>query len=99
MSYEEMLRHLLEIYPPGDSRGDELMTSIAAEINAVEARGVITAEVRDRLYPGFTHEVPEVERYVCFGNCESSSALSGAAISKPRRVIAERAQLPERSDA
>src|SRR3954451_7176705 len=49
--------------------------------------------------PGFTHEVPEVERYVCFGNCESSSALSGAAISKPRRVIAERAQLPERSDA
>ena len=53
MSYEEMLRHLLEIYPPGDSRGDELMTSIAAEINAVEARGGITAEVRDRLYRYF----------------------------------------------
>jgi hypothetical protein len=53
MTYEEMLRHLLEIYPPGDSRGDELMTSIAAEINAVEARGGITAEVRDGLYRYF----------------------------------------------
>ena len=53
MTYEEMLRHLLEIYPPGDSRGDELMTSIAAEINAVEARGEITAEVRNRLHRYF----------------------------------------------
>src|SRR3954451_12261530 len=52
-----------------------------------------------RIRPGFTHEVPEVERYACAGNCKSSSALSGAAISKPRRVIAERAQLPERSHA
>jgi hypothetical protein len=37
MTYEEMLRHLLKTYPPGDSRGDELMTSIAADINAVES--------------------------------------------------------------
>jgi len=43
--------------------------------------------------PGFTHEVPEVERYACVGNCKSSLALSGATISKPRHVIAERAQL------
>src|SRR4051794_29988517 len=50
------------------------------------------------LDPGFTHEVFKVERYACFSNCKSLSALSGAAISKPRRVIAERAQLPERSD-
>ena len=53
MSYEEMLRRLLEIYPPGASRGDELMTSIAAEINAVEVCGGITAEVRDRLHRYF----------------------------------------------
>jgi hypothetical protein len=53
MTYEEMVRHLQETYPPGDSRGDELMTSIAADINAVEARGEITAEVRDRLYRYF----------------------------------------------
>ena len=61
MSYEEMLRHLLEIYPPSDSRGDELMTSIAGEINAVEARGGITEEVSDRLYRYFgitTSEIP-----------------------------------------
>jgi hypothetical protein len=51
------------------------------------------------LTPGFTHEVPEVEYYACFNNSESSSTLSGAAISKPRRVIAERAQLPERPHA
>ena len=49
--------------------------------------------------PGFTHEVPEIECYACFGNCECSSALSGVALSKPRRVIAERAQLSERSHA
>src|SRR3954470_3351175 len=35
MTYEEMLRYLLKTYPPRDIRGDELMTSIAAEINAV----------------------------------------------------------------
>jgi hypothetical protein len=46
-------RALLKTYPPRDIRGDELMTSIAAEINAVEARGGITAEVRDRLYRYF----------------------------------------------
>ena len=58
MTYEEMLRHLLEIYPPGGSRGDELMTSIAAEINAVETRGAITGDVRDRLYRYFGITTP-----------------------------------------
>ena len=54
---------------------------------------------RERLGAGFTHEVPEVDRYLCLSNSEFSSALSRAAIAKPRRVIAEQAQLPERSHA
>lgn len=53
MTYAEMVRYLQETYPPGDFRGDELMNNITAEINAVEARGEITAEVRDRLYRHF----------------------------------------------
>src|SRR4051812_28149382 len=44
--------------------------------------------------PGFTHEVPGVECYACLGNCESPLALTGAVVSKPRGVIAERVQLP-----
>ena len=50
MTYEEMLRHLLEIYPPGDSRGDELMTSIAAEGDVplfVELRRAGVAGIRE----------------------------------------------------
>src|SRR5215213_10923669 len=53
MTYEEMVRYLQETYSPGDYTGDELMNNITAEINAMEARGEITAEVRDRLYRYF----------------------------------------------
>ena len=53
MTYEEMVLYLVgiaETYSPNDSNGEELLDYIAAETNAVEARGVITTEVRDRLY-------------------------------------------------
>ena len=53
MTYEEMVQCLLKTYPPGDLRGDELMTYIVGEIKAAEARGGITAEVRDKLYRYF----------------------------------------------
>jgi hypothetical protein len=53
MTYEEMVRYLLQTYPPGDYTGDELRDYIAAEVNAAEARGGITTEVRDRLYRYF----------------------------------------------
>jgi hypothetical protein len=53
MTYEEMVRHLLETYSPGDHRGDELMTNIAAEVEAAEARGAITPEVREKVYRHF----------------------------------------------
>src|SRR4051794_3550841 len=53
MTYEEMVRHLLETYPPGDYRGDELMDYITAEIEAAEARGAITPEVREKVYRHF----------------------------------------------
>ena len=53
MSYEEMVRYLQKTYPPGDYTGDELMDYVTAEINAAEARGGITAEVRDRIYRYF----------------------------------------------
>ena len=56
MIYEQMVIYLVgiaEAYPPNDSNGEELLEYIAAEINAVEARGGITAEVRDRLYRYF----------------------------------------------
>jgi hypothetical protein len=53
MTYEEVLEHLLKTYPPGDYTGDELMNSITAEINTIEARGEITADVRDRIYRYF----------------------------------------------
>src|SRR4051794_24214795 len=53
VTYEEMVRHLLETYPPGAHRGDELMTYIAAEIEAAEARGAITPEVREKVYRHF----------------------------------------------
>src|SRR3954467_13092992 len=42
MTYEEMVQHLLETYPPDRYRGDELMDYITAEIEATEARGAIT---------------------------------------------------------
>ena len=61
MTYEEMVLHLRdigEIYPPNDSNGEEILDYIAAEINAVEARGVITADVRDRLYRHFGITTP-----------------------------------------
>src|SRR3954470_23020982 len=47
--------------------------------------------------PGFTHQERKVDSDAYFSNCESSSALRGAAVSNPKHVIAERAQLPERS--
>jgi hypothetical protein len=56
MTYKEMVRHLLETYPPGDYTGDELRDYIAAEINAVEARGGITTEVRHTLYRAPLHQ-------------------------------------------
>src|SRR4051812_30996881 len=52
VTYEEMVLYLVgiaETYPPNDTNGEELLDYIAAEINAVEARGVITADVRDSL--------------------------------------------------
>jgi hypothetical protein len=39
MTYEEIVRHLLETYPTDRYRGDELMDYITAEIEAAEARG------------------------------------------------------------
>jgi hypothetical protein len=53
MTYEEMVQHLQETYPPGDIRGDELMDRITAEIKAAEARGAITPEVREKVYRHF----------------------------------------------
>jgi hypothetical protein len=53
MTYEEMVQHLLKTCPPGDIRGDELMTHITAEIEAAEARGTITPEVREQVYRYF----------------------------------------------
>ena len=53
MTYEEMVQHLLQTYPPGGIRGDELMNYITAEIGAAEARGAITPEVREKVYRHF----------------------------------------------
>ncbi|MFL5285656.1 MAG: hypothetical protein ACJ8AW_32945 [Rhodopila sp.] len=53
MTFEEMVSYLQETYPSDRYRGDELMTNIAAEINAVEARGEITPEVREKVYRHF----------------------------------------------
>jgi hypothetical protein len=53
MTYEEIVQHLLETYPPDRYRGDELMDRITAEINAAEARGAITQEVREKVYRYF----------------------------------------------
>jgi hypothetical protein len=53
MTYEEMVQHLLETYPPGSYRGDDLMEYITAEIDAAEARGAITKEVREKVYRYF----------------------------------------------
>ena len=61
MTYEEMVPYLVgkaKTYPPNDSNGEELLDYIAAEINAVETRGVITADVRDRLYRYFGITTP-----------------------------------------
>jgi len=49
MTFDEMVAYLLETYPPDRYRGDELMTNIAAEIKAAEARGAITPEVREKV--------------------------------------------------
>src|SRR5215213_10184129 len=59
MTYEEMVRHLLKTYPPGDHRGDELMDYITAEIKAAEARGAITPEGRERVYRHFGITISE----------------------------------------
>ena len=77
---------------------------LEAALDYIRDGDVLVVAKLDRLArsvpdPGFTHEVLKIDCYACFGNFESSSALSGAAISKPRRVIAERAQLPERPHA
>jgi hypothetical protein len=53
MTFEEMVQHLLETYPSDRYRDDELMNHITEEVNAVEARGEITADVRDRIYHYF----------------------------------------------
>ena len=53
MTYEEIVRHLLETYPTDRYRGEELPEYIVAEINAVEARGAITPEVREKVYRHF----------------------------------------------
>ncbi len=53
MTFEEMVGYLQETYPSDRYRGDELMTNIAAEINATEARGEITAEIREKVYRHF----------------------------------------------
>jgi hypothetical protein len=53
MTYEEMVRRLLETYPPDRYRGDELMDYITAEIEAAEARGAITPDIRERVYRHF----------------------------------------------
>jgi hypothetical protein len=61
MTYEEMVLYLVgiaETYPPNDYNGEELLDYIVAEINALEARGVITTEVRDRLYRHFGVTTP-----------------------------------------
>src|SRR3954467_15403827 len=46
-----------------------------------------------------THEKPGAERYAGLGNYGSLLALEGTTVSKPRRVLAEWARLPERSHA
>ena len=48
---------------------------------------------------GFTHEKPKVEYDAGSSSCESSSALRGVAVAKLMSVVAEQAQLPERSHA
>jgi hypothetical protein len=53
MTYEEIVQHLLETYPTDRYRGDELMDYITAEIEAAEARGAITPEVREKVYRHF----------------------------------------------
>jgi hypothetical protein len=53
MTYEEMVTYLLETYPSDRYRGDELMDYITAEIEAAEARGAITPEVREKVYRHF----------------------------------------------
>ena len=53
MTYEEMVQHLLKTSSPGDYRGDDLMDRISAEIEAAEARGAITPEVREKVYRHF----------------------------------------------
>ena len=53
-------------------------------------------DVEDRgVNAGFTHEKPTVEPNARSGSCESSPVLRRAVVSKSRRVIAERAQLPK----
>ena len=49
MTFEEMVAYLLETYPSGRYRGDELMDYITAEIKAAEARSAITPEIRERV--------------------------------------------------
>jgi len=61
VTYEQMVIYLVgiaEAYPPNDSNGEELLEYIAAEINAVETRGAITGDVRDRLYRYFGITTP-----------------------------------------
>ena len=56
MTYEDMVLYLVgtaETYPPNDYNGEELLEYIAAEINAAEARGAITPEVREKVYRHF----------------------------------------------
>ena len=53
MTYEEMVPYLLETICPIATRGDELMAYITAEIEAAEARGAITPEVREKVYRYF----------------------------------------------
>jgi hypothetical protein len=49
--------------------------------------------------PGLTHEKPKVDYNSGSSSFKSSSALREAAVAKPMIVVAEQAQLPERSHA
>jgi hypothetical protein len=71
------------------------ITSEAALVDAAQAERQRTPGLSAEL----THEKPKVEPDARSGSCETSPALKGAVVSKPRRAVAERTQLLERSHA
>jgi|tagenome__1003787_1003787.scaffolds.fasta_scaffold19666562_1 hypothetical protein len=62
-------------------------------------RGDEQEQMRQGMRTGFTHEKPEAERDTRSSNCEASPVAKGAAISKPKRVVAEQTPLLEQSHA